>query len=223
MVRYPCHLTLPPLLFTPSLLSVAPKPASSSLSSSSLPLLICLSYRYDPDAITTKDGDLLITLTQEPWEGLNFRSGMLQSWNKFCFRCVLQALHLIPTFSFPIDRPFSRLIFFRSSRLQRFELTTSYAAAVDASRSTSASPVIRARWATGSSSLSHLFSPSSRASDLPVLHNRPGMPASPSPSLITVDPVVSQVSGRWETSVELDMAGQIVRFGPLLLSVELTH
>jgi hypothetical protein len=49
------------------------------------------------------------------------------------------------------------------------------------------------------------------------------MPASPSPSLITVDPVVSQVSGRWETSVELDMAGQIVRFGPLLLSVELTH
>lgn len=39
-------------------------------------------HRYDPDAITTKDGNLEITLTQEPWNGLNFRSGMLQSWNK---------------------------------------------------------------------------------------------------------------------------------------------
>ncbi|ORY70810.1 glycoside hydrolase family 16 protein [Leucosporidium creatinivorum] len=40
---------------------------------------------YDPDAITTKDGSLVITLTEEPIHGLNFRSGMLQSWNKFCF------------------------------------------------------------------------------------------------------------------------------------------
>ncbi|GAA5821408.1 hypothetical protein JCM3770_003509 [Rhodotorula araucariae] len=40
---------------------------------------------YDPDAITTKDGKLVITLTEEPWNGMNFRSGMLQSWNKFCF------------------------------------------------------------------------------------------------------------------------------------------
>ncbi|GAA5820003.1 hypothetical protein JCM11251_005442 [Rhodosporidiobolus azoricus] len=40
---------------------------------------------YDPDAIVTKDGSLQITLTQEPWNNLNFRSGMLQSWNKFCF------------------------------------------------------------------------------------------------------------------------------------------
>ncbi|BGP48265.1 hypothetical protein JCM10450v2_004137 [Rhodotorula kratochvilovae] len=40
---------------------------------------------YDPDAITTKDGKLVIALTQEPWNGMNFRSGMLQSWNKFCF------------------------------------------------------------------------------------------------------------------------------------------
>ncbi|GAA5901188.1 hypothetical protein JCM8208_002298 [Rhodotorula glutinis] len=40
---------------------------------------------YDPDAITTKDGNLVITMTQEPWNDLNFRSGMLQSWNKFCF------------------------------------------------------------------------------------------------------------------------------------------
>ncbi|BGP00855.1 putative Beta-glucan synthesis-associated protein KRE6 (putative) [Rhodotorula toruloides] len=40
---------------------------------------------YDPDAITTSDGNLVITLTQQPWNNLNFRSGMLQSWNKFCF------------------------------------------------------------------------------------------------------------------------------------------
>ncbi|KAM0755637.1 glycoside hydrolase family 16 protein [Meredithblackwellia eburnea MCA 4105] len=40
---------------------------------------------YDPDAVTTHDGKLVITLTQEPINGFNFRSGMIQSWNKFCF------------------------------------------------------------------------------------------------------------------------------------------
>ncbi|KAG0146830.1 hypothetical protein CROQUDRAFT_43782 [Cronartium quercuum f. sp. fusiforme G11] len=40
---------------------------------------------YDPDAVTTKDGNLLIQLTQEPIHNLNIRSGMIQSWNKFCF------------------------------------------------------------------------------------------------------------------------------------------
>lgn len=40
---------------------------------------------YDPDAIVTKDGYLEITLTEQETHGLNFRSGMLQSWNKFCF------------------------------------------------------------------------------------------------------------------------------------------
>ncbi|GAA5850712.1 hypothetical protein JCM8547_009065 [Rhodosporidiobolus lusitaniae] len=40
---------------------------------------------YDPDAITTRDGKLVITLDQTPTNNLNFRSGMLQSWNKFCF------------------------------------------------------------------------------------------------------------------------------------------
>ncbi|KAM0754664.1 beta-glucan synthesis-associated [Meredithblackwellia eburnea MCA 4105] len=40
---------------------------------------------YDPDAIITKGGNLEITLSEEPINGLNFRSGMLQSWNKFCF------------------------------------------------------------------------------------------------------------------------------------------
>ncbi|GAA5974252.1 hypothetical protein JCM11641_003355 [Rhodosporidiobolus odoratus] len=40
---------------------------------------------YDPDAITTNAGNLEIELSQEPSHDLNFRSGMLQSWNKFCF------------------------------------------------------------------------------------------------------------------------------------------
>lgn len=41
---------------------------------------------YDPDAITTRDGKLVITLAEEPIHDLNFRSGMLQGWNKFCFQ-----------------------------------------------------------------------------------------------------------------------------------------
>ncbi|GAA6064087.1 hypothetical protein JCM10212_003445 [Sporobolomyces blumeae] len=40
---------------------------------------------YDPDAATTENGNLVITMTQEPIHDLNFRSAMLQSWNKFCF------------------------------------------------------------------------------------------------------------------------------------------
>ncbi|POY72512.1 hypothetical protein BMF94_4338 [Rhodotorula taiwanensis] len=40
---------------------------------------------YDPDAVVTEGGDMVITMTQEPWNGLNFRSGMVQSWNKMCF------------------------------------------------------------------------------------------------------------------------------------------
>ncbi|GAA5823315.1 hypothetical protein JCM11251_007563 [Rhodosporidiobolus azoricus] len=40
---------------------------------------------YDPDAITTRNGNLEITITEEPIKGMNFRSGMLQSWNKLCF------------------------------------------------------------------------------------------------------------------------------------------
>lgn len=39
----------------------------------------------DPSAVTTKDGHLVITMTQEPIHDLNFRSGMIQSWNKLCF------------------------------------------------------------------------------------------------------------------------------------------
>ena len=58
--------------------------------------------RYDPMAITTRDGALEITLTQKNTHGLNYQGefflailqctdtrtpsgGMLQSWNKMCF------------------------------------------------------------------------------------------------------------------------------------------
>ncbi|WVQ79795.1 hypothetical protein IAT38_001895 [Cryptococcus sp. DSM 104549] len=41
---------------------------------------------YDPSAITTRDGKLVITMTQEPIHDLNFKSGMLQSWNQMCFQ-----------------------------------------------------------------------------------------------------------------------------------------
>jgi beta-glucanase (GH16 family) len=40
---------------------------------------------YDPKQITTKDGYLQITMDNTPTNGLPYVSGMLQSWNKFCF------------------------------------------------------------------------------------------------------------------------------------------
>lgn len=40
---------------------------------------------YDPDAITTQNGTLVIEMDEIENHNLNFRSGMLQSWNKFCF------------------------------------------------------------------------------------------------------------------------------------------
>ncbi|KAF2196204.1 beta-glucan synthesis-associated protein SKN1 [Delitschia confertaspora ATCC 74209] len=41
---------------------------------------------YDPDAITTKDGVLTIRFDAFQNHNLNYRSGMLQSWNKLCFK-----------------------------------------------------------------------------------------------------------------------------------------
>ncbi|KAK9451029.1 Skn1 protein [Limtongia smithiae] len=41
---------------------------------------------YDPDAITTKNGTLIITLDAFHNHNLDYRSGMLQSWNKLCFK-----------------------------------------------------------------------------------------------------------------------------------------
>ncbi|KNZ80895.1 Beta-glucan synthesis-associated protein SKN1 [Termitomyces sp. J132] len=40
---------------------------------------------YSPDALTTQNGKLVITLTEETFHDLNFKSGMMQSWNKLCF------------------------------------------------------------------------------------------------------------------------------------------
>ncbi|EIW66718.1 hypothetical protein TREMEDRAFT_45569 [Tremella mesenterica DSM 1558] len=41
---------------------------------------------YDPSAVTTSGGNLVITMTQEPIHQLNFKSGMVQSWNQMCFQ-----------------------------------------------------------------------------------------------------------------------------------------
>ncbi|KAF2460297.1 beta-glucan synthesis-associated protein-domain-containing protein [Lineolata rhizophorae] len=41
---------------------------------------------YDPDAATTKDGVLTIRFDAFQNHGLNYRSAMLQSWNKLCFK-----------------------------------------------------------------------------------------------------------------------------------------
>ncbi|ESK95791.1 glycoside hydrolase family 16 protein [Moniliophthora roreri MCA 2997] len=40
---------------------------------------------YDPSAVTTANGHLVLTMTQEPIHNLNFKSGMITSWNKLCF------------------------------------------------------------------------------------------------------------------------------------------
>lgn len=40
---------------------------------------------YDPQAIVTQDGKLVITMDEIENHDLDFRSGMLQTWNKFCF------------------------------------------------------------------------------------------------------------------------------------------
>jgi beta-glucanase (GH16 family) len=41
---------------------------------------------YDPDAVTTWDGTLELRLDQFMNHGLNYRSGMLNSWNRACFK-----------------------------------------------------------------------------------------------------------------------------------------
>ncbi|KAK8247435.1 beta-glucan synthesis-associated protein SKN1 [Phyllosticta capitalensis] len=41
---------------------------------------------YDPDAVTTKDGTLNIRFDAFVNNDLDYRSGMLQSWNKLCFK-----------------------------------------------------------------------------------------------------------------------------------------
>lgn len=41
---------------------------------------------YDPDAVTTQDGFLALKFEAFKNHNLNYRSGMLQSWNKLCFK-----------------------------------------------------------------------------------------------------------------------------------------
>ncbi|KAK3721907.1 beta-glucan synthesis-associated protein [Vermiconidia calcicola] len=41
---------------------------------------------YDPDAATTEDGYLALRFDAFKNHGLNYRSGMLQSWNKMCYK-----------------------------------------------------------------------------------------------------------------------------------------
>jgi len=40
---------------------------------------------YDPMAITTQGGDLVLTLQQKETHNLDYQGGMLSTWNKFCF------------------------------------------------------------------------------------------------------------------------------------------
>ncbi|KAF9565666.1 glycoside hydrolase family 16 protein [Agrocybe pediades] len=40
---------------------------------------------YDPSAVTTEGGKLVLTMTEQRVHDLNFQSGMVTSWNKMCF------------------------------------------------------------------------------------------------------------------------------------------
>lgn len=40
---------------------------------------------YDPEAITTADGSLVITMSKKETHDLDYQGGMLSTWNKFCF------------------------------------------------------------------------------------------------------------------------------------------
>ncbi|KAF9238742.1 glycoside hydrolase family 16 protein [Melanogaster broomeanus] len=40
---------------------------------------------YYPDAITTQDGSLVVTLSKKEINNLNYQGGMMSTWNKFCF------------------------------------------------------------------------------------------------------------------------------------------
>ncbi|QRV91234.1 glycoside hydrolase family 16 protein [Ceratobasidium sp. AG-Ba] len=40
---------------------------------------------YSPDMVSTSNGFLNITLTRQKWRGLDYKGGLIMSWNKFCF------------------------------------------------------------------------------------------------------------------------------------------
>ncbi|KAI8990543.1 glycoside hydrolase family 16 protein [Trametes punicea] len=55
---------------------------------------------YDPEAITTRNGSLEITLSNKPNHNLNFTGGLMSSWNKFCFTGgLVEARVMLPGFS----------------------------------------------------------------------------------------------------------------------------
>ena len=49
-------------------------------------LYIDLVQWYDPDAVSTENGTLNLEFASFANHGLNYRSGMLQSWNKLCYK-----------------------------------------------------------------------------------------------------------------------------------------
>lgn len=40
---------------------------------------------YDPAAITTADGNLVVTLSEKETHNLHYQGGLMTTWNKFCF------------------------------------------------------------------------------------------------------------------------------------------
>ncbi|KJA29832.1 glycoside hydrolase family 16 protein [Hypholoma sublateritium FD-334 SS-4] len=40
---------------------------------------------YDPEAITTAEGSLVITFSEKQTHGLDYEGGLMSTWNKFCF------------------------------------------------------------------------------------------------------------------------------------------
>ncbi|KAH8835015.1 beta-glucan synthesis-associated protein [Flagelloscypha sp. PMI_526] len=52
---------------------------------------------YDPQAITTKNGSLEITLSRKNIHDRNYMGGMMSSWNKFCFTGgLIEAATMLP-------------------------------------------------------------------------------------------------------------------------------
>ncbi|KAF9269599.1 concanavalin A-like lectin/glucanase [Marasmius fiardii PR-910] len=55
---------------------------------------------YDPEAVTTENGALKVTLSRKSTHGLNYEGGMIQTWNKFCFTGgLVVASVVLPGFS----------------------------------------------------------------------------------------------------------------------------
>lgn len=55
---------------------------------------------YDPEAITTESGSLVITLSQKETHNLHYEGGLLSTWNKFCFTGgYIEASILLPGFN----------------------------------------------------------------------------------------------------------------------------